>query len=176
MTEAASDWQQLPGWLEPAEGELLQSLARDKAVLEIGSYKGRSTVCLAAVAKVVHAIDWGRGDRWVLTDIWVTKDLLDNLREHEALDRVILHVGKTAQVGPLLAAGLFDLVFVDAAHDEESVVIDTALALRVLKPGGVLVFHDWGDPGVKAGAAKAMASRQCVEGGRVQGIQWFTVE
>src|SRR5690606_30630361 len=38
------------GWLSYREGKTLYDLARGKRVLEIGSYCGRSTICLAQSA------------------------------------------------------------------------------------------------------------------------------
>jgi predicted O-methyltransferase YrrM len=40
---------------------------------------------------------------------------------------------------------VYDLVFVDGSHDRESVSRDAALARGVLKPGGLLAFHDYGN-------------------------------
>ena len=46
--------------------------------------------------------------------------------------------------------GEFDFVFIDGAHDRDSVTADIAKALDVLSPGGLIAFHDYGttDPGV----------------------------
>lgn len=37
-----------------------------------------------------------------------------------------------------------DFVFIDGAHDYESVRKDTENALRIVRPGGVIVWHDYG--------------------------------
>lgn len=37
-----------------------------------------------------------------------------------------------------------DFVFVDGAHDYQSVRKDTENALRLLRPGGVILWHDYG--------------------------------
>src|SRR5262249_20892147 len=54
---------EIDGWLRPAEGKALADLAAGKRVLEIGSYLGLSTVCLARTADVVYSFDVhdGRG-------------------------------------------------------------------------------------------------------------------
>jgi hypothetical protein len=39
---------------------------------------------------------------------------------------------------------LVDFVFIDGAHDYESVSKDTENALRVIRPGGFIVWHDYG--------------------------------
>jgi predicted O-methyltransferase YrrM len=66
-------------------------------------------------------------------------------------DKVNVYVGDSADVLVRLPE-VYDLVFIDGSHDRESVLRDADLAVRhVLKPGGVLVFHDYRssqDPGV----------------------------
>ena len=45
----------------------------------------------------------------------------------------------------------FDLVFVDAGHSEENVRNDAGIAEKILRPGGLLVLHDYDEnntPGV----------------------------
>lgn len=52
----------ISGHLYPEEGYLLQALAADKRVLEIGTHHGRSTVAMAATAISVDTIDNYQGD------------------------------------------------------------------------------------------------------------------
>ncbi len=40
--------------------------------------------------------------------------------------------------------GLFDLIFIDGCHAYDYVHQDTANALRYLRPGGLIVRHDYG--------------------------------
>jgi len=40
-----------------------------------------------------------------------------------------------------------DLVFIDGDHSWEAVVADTALAMAITKPGGLIVWHDYHDLG-----------------------------
>ncbi|MDZ7630122.1 MAG: class I SAM-dependent methyltransferase [Gemmatimonadaceae bacterium] len=42
--------------------------------------------------------------------------------------------------------GWADLVFVDGAHAESYVLSDTAKALRIVKPGGLILWHDYAGP------------------------------
>src|SRR4051794_41857731 len=62
----------IPGWLTDEEGEALYDLARrcrgDGAIVEIGSWKGKSTVCLglgsqAGASVPIYAIDPHAGYR-----------------------------------------------------------------------------------------------------------------
>jgi predicted O-methyltransferase YrrM len=109
----------------------------------VGAQFGFSTVVLARAAKVVHSVDWHRGD----ADAGWTDSLpvlAENLRRHGVADSVVVHVGAFADVLPLLAPGQFDLVFVDGAHDFTSVADDVTAALRLARHGGVVAVHDWG--------------------------------
>lgn len=137
------------GWLTEGEGEELAALAEGKAVLEIGSYCGRSTVCLGQSAKAVYAVDTfdGRGTA-------LPGDTLEtfnrNIRRYDLTGRVYPLKGSAAEIVPTLPP-IFDAVFIDGSHDYESVKQDIELSLTVLRPGGLLAFHDYGkpeDPGV----------------------------
>lgn len=136
------------GWLTEDEGRELARLAEDKVVLEIGAYAGRSTICLAHTARTVGVIDTfdGRGT----PQPGKTLDLFNrNLRRHGVQSKVRPYVGETVDMLAVLPP-IYDLIFIDGSHDRESVAADAEGAARLLKPGGLLVFHDYGqnDPGV----------------------------
>jgi len=124
------------GWLLAEEGTALQELARGKRVLEIGSYCGKSTICLAQTAEHVTAVDYFDGrstpePKDTFAVFW------ENLRRYRVDSRV-------ATLSPDEEFGEgFDLAFIDGAHDIESVRADIDKALRSIKPGGLLVFHDY---------------------------------
>jgi hypothetical protein len=133
------------GWLHPDEGAVLGELARGKRVLEIGSYCGLSTVCLARTAARVTAVDYfdGRntpqpGDTW--------PEFAAAMERHGVAAKVdVCHPDSD----PPLAE--YDLVFIDGAHDAASVRRDIAKACAVIAPAGLIAFHDYRsgiDPGV----------------------------
>ena len=132
-----------------AELSRLRELAAGKTVLEIGSYKGASTVAMARVAELVHSVDphvpftRDRRRRTMLTQ------LAENLVAQDVFDKVIIHVGWSWQIVPLFPGGMFDLVFVDADHRLEPTRKDLELVRRVVKPDGVLAFHDYGVTGTE---------------------------
>lgn len=137
------DWRfpvEVAGWLSEEEGRALGSLATGKDVLEIGSYCGRSTVCLAQTANSVDAVDTfdGRGTPAPADTLGLFQSAL---AEWGVQNRVTAHRGQSRQVVPTL--GQFDLAFVDGAHDLRSVLGDARLALGRLRPGGLLCFHDY---------------------------------
>ena len=48
--------------ISEAEGRALAELARDRIVLELGAWLGRSTVCMGQTAAQLVSVDWHRGD------------------------------------------------------------------------------------------------------------------
>ena len=131
-----------------AEATRLADLARGRTVLEVGSWYGFSTVVMARVARVVHAVDWHRGDehagvRETLGAFWA------NLERYAVRDRVVIHVGLAEVVLPVLRARSFDFAFLDGFHETEAVDRDARLILPLLRPGGMLAFHDYGRFGVR---------------------------
>lgn len=124
------------------ECEELARLAEGKIVLEMGSYYGRSTIALASTAKVVYSVDWHLGDAHVGRAASY-ESFVKNLGRYDVLDKVKVFVGVFEVVVPTLGQD-FDLVFVDGQHDEKSIIRDGALAISVLRPSGILAFHDYG--------------------------------
>jgi len=125
------------GWLLPEEGRALAKLATGKDVLEIGSYCGKSTICLAKTARRVVSIDPHDGTG--------TPTPRNTWREFNA--NLVLHGVESKVVSQdreyLPRDSQFDLVFVDGAHDSLNVHQDIALARRVLREGGLIAFHDY---------------------------------
>lgn len=137
----------IPTALTEDEKNCLAQLARDAVVLEVGSQQGASTVAMAREAKVVHAVDWHRGD----PDAGEGDTLLSywrNLHVFGVRERVVTHIGDSALVLPSLRPGAFSGVFLDGCHQEEAVRRDLALAEPLVEPGGWFAFHDYGRFGV----------------------------
>lgn len=144
------DWvfpSDIRGWLSEVEGRKLADLARGNRVLEIGSFCGRSAVCLAQTAELVTCIDPfdGRGTSAPGDTREEFRGNLDRYRDHFS-GRVVAHKGTTADVAPGLCAASYDLVFIDGAHDYESVAADIKAAEPLLAPGGLIAFHDYHKP------------------------------
>jgi predicted O-methyltransferase YrrM len=135
------------GWLSPIEGEKLAALASGKRVLEIGSYCGRSTICLAQTAKDVVSVDPhdGRGTPQPRDTYDEFRANLEryNLNQNVSVNQCTLDelLGWMKPPGRLDRS--FDLIFIDGAHDYANVTRDIDRALTVLAPGGLLAFHDY---------------------------------
>lgn len=126
------------GWLSFHEGEALAELARGKRVLEIGSYCGRSTICMAQTADYVTAIDPhdGSGTPRPQNTLQTMKK---NLARYK-IDNVAIEHPNNFDPYEYIP---FDFAFIDGAHDCESVTSDVAKVLNCLKPDGLIGFHDY---------------------------------
>jgi predicted O-methyltransferase YrrM len=148
----------IEGWLTPGEATLLArcvaaapaELAR--RAVEIGSYKGRSTLLLALAIR-------GLGSPLRLTAIdphtgyhfGGGRDthcaLQDTLERHGVASVVDVVRARSVEV-PLREP--LALAFLDGLHDRDSVRADGDHVVAQLVPGGIVVFHDYRElfPGV----------------------------
>lgn len=157
----------IDGYLSDIEGHLLYSLASSCppkcTIVEIGSFKGKSTICLgkALVQKKqckIYAIDPHDSNSHCST----FADFQTNIKNNR-LEKVVIPLVKTSQE----AAHEFndqslDMIFIDGDHSYEAVKQDIELWLPKLKTGGIIAFHDsfgFGFPGTrKAVHEKAIKS------------------
>jgi predicted O-methyltransferase YrrM len=149
--ESADGWhfpEDVPGWLLSTEGRALAELARGKRVLEVGSYCGRSTICMAQTADSVVSIDPhdGRGTPQPRATLDALRENLARYGVHERVEPLVGTLGGVLEKDGFchkLATGSFDLIFIDGAHDYEAVRNDIEHARELLAPDGVLAFHDY---------------------------------
>ena len=155
------------GWLEDDEADLLiaatseacRTLPDVKAVVEVGSYCGRSTVVLGSVVQAfdpegaVYAVDPHEGE--------VGAAGLDAHRTSPTFctfQRTIARAGLEDVVHPIRQRS-FDvawdapirLLLIDGLHDYENVARDLRHFESHLAPGAFVAFHDYADyyPGVQ---------------------------
>lgn len=150
---------QVDGYLFPHEAVFLHDLARfgpgEGAIVEIGSFRGRSTLCFA------HGVRGRRTTAIVAVDphVYGTEgELRENLE----------HFGAAAVVRPIVAPsvaaaaawmGAVRVLFVDGDHAKESVEADVDAWLPFLAPGGFLVLHDSTDLSSFPGPAEVARMR-----------------
>lgn len=132
---------EIDGWLSSVEGVALAKQALGKRVLEIGSYCGRSTVCMAQTAREVVAVDPHDGRATDKPQDTFLR-LLRNLSAYH-LDNVTVERATSADWAASYAGEPFDFVFIDGAHDRVSVRRDYEIACRHLADGGLVAFHDY---------------------------------
>lgn len=157
-------------------------LVRPRIVLDVGVWKGRSSLHLAALMRefgidgAVISIDsfLGSPEHWLID----APDFRQSLAFAHGLPRLydqfvsnVLREGGTDLIVPLAqtsanAATILDhlgiragLVHVDAGHDHDSVLGDARRFWALLRPGGVLVGDDYVDswPGVISAARQFAA-------------------
>jgi len=152
----------VPGWLTPDEGRKLAELAAGKRVLEIGSYCGLSTICMARTADHVTAVDYfdGRGT----PAPGDTRDRFkSNLERYEVASKVTM-----AHPDAIYPLAEYDLAFIDGDHDYESVAADVRRVLDVLTLNGLIAFHDYKHPS-HAGVEQAVDDL-LIDGGEILSV------
>ena len=137
------------GWLTDVEAAELRRLAAGKTVLELGAWKGRSTVVLAGVAAHVVSVDRHEG----IAEVGGDDSLPDYLQAVRGLRNVSVVIADFEQIVPLL--GFFKMVYVDGNHDADTVARDTGFA--VMHAVEVVAFHDWDFASVREGVARVIA-------------------
>jgi predicted O-methyltransferase YrrM len=132
----------IPGWLTDEEGEALYELARGcrgaGVIVEIGSWKGKSTVCLGLGSQAgnsvpVYAIDPHADYRF--------GDFKTNV-ERAGIAELVHPIPSLSQA----AADGFDqpieLLFVDGSHEYDLVLEDFEKWVPKVVDGGWVAFHD----------------------------------
>jgi hypothetical protein len=146
----ADNWQDVPGWLTPAEGGKLAELAAGKDVVELGAWCGRSTCAMSPSARTILSVDGFTGD----ADTGPADTLTAFLAYTNSLANVSHYVGRFEDGLPAIADGCADLVFIDGQHDANSVERDSRIAQRLLRPGGTVAYHDYTYESVREGSAR----------------------
>lgn len=163
---AAYGWPRLPvehrqrKYLWPGEAEVIAALVAStdpKNVVEIGINDGRTAAMLLSQIPGIK--------RYIGVD--VTTDYQPSLQqqrrelvnqpgrmvpeEHRAKLSLMVMPRGSFDAAPLLQlmGKIFDAVFIDGDHGVEAVRHDTALALSIVRPGGVIIWHDYGVVGTQ---------------------------
>lgn len=134
----------IEGWLFEKEAQLLYAYTPMHGyVLEIGSWKGKSTnVFLQAKAKVT-CIDWFKGSEETPGSDTVI-EFLNNVRGKS----IKIFPQRTQDVDTREIVDMFDVIYIDGAHDAVSVEHDFTKFSHLVVPGGCVIFHDaWGENG-----------------------------
>lgn len=133
---------------------LLRALAltehfADTVVVEIGSFRGETTRCLAlASARTVVAIDPYSGYGGAEAE-------LSQIRQRVAgLENVVLERATSGAAARVWRHGPVSFLFIDAVHDYVNTSFDIATWSPLLVPGGILALHDT-DQEVFAGTRRA---------------------
>lgn len=138
---------------------------KPRKILEIGSFKGRSTVWMVECCSLAAAGDieiwcvdsWGGGIEHqkggqIETDMSDVEKRFDRnieIARGTTPHKVELHKLKSFSnlaLAKLIAEGkteYFDLVYIDGSHQAPDVLMDAVMAFQVLKVGGLMIFDDY---------------------------------
>jgi predicted O-methyltransferase YrrM len=132
----------VPGWLTDEEGEALYGLARActgrGVIVEIGSWKGKSTICLglgsrAGVSLPIYAVDPHADYRF--------GDFQRNV-ERAGIADLIRPIASLSQPAAEHFEEPIELLFVDGSHEFELVLEDFEKWVPKVVDGGWVAFHD----------------------------------
>jgi predicted O-methyltransferase YrrM len=131
----------VPGWLTDEEGEALYELARActgrGVIVEIGSFKGKSTICLglgsrAGASLPLHAID-PHQERFPEFEANV---------ERAGIAELVRPIPSLSQAAADGFEEPVELLFVDGAHEYDLVLEDFEKWVPKVVDGGWVAFHD----------------------------------
>lgn len=163
---------QIPGWTNEAELLwLAEQAAKHSRILEVGSWKGRSTRAMAdnlsPNARLTAVDTWngtaedghyaelaGKPADWLYYQFMANAGYLLNVYPSR---------GPSVFTATYYAIRdrTFDMIFIDAAHDYENVKADILAWRRLLEPGGLFCGHDYdaGRPGVVKAVCELIPER-----------------
>ena len=152
----------LPGWLSYEEGETLYDLARActgrGVIVEIGSWKGKSTTCLGLGSRA------GSGVRVFAVDRHTDGTFPEweaNVAAAGIEDLVTPLKGLSQEVVHEFSEDI-ELLFIDGAHTYDLVLEDWDGWVPMVVPGGVVAMHDAppASPGSSASPRSGSTSRR----------------
>ena len=157
LLRMVKEYQSIDGWLSPREATTLFLLARitraNATVVEIGSWKGKSTYCLAkglgGTGRLIAIDPFDASGEVGSVEEYKTKsgkkDLCSQFEENLSI-RGVLNVVETWKryskdfVGEVPE---IDVLFIDGDHSIEGCKFDYKNYAPHVKSGGLIAFHDY---------------------------------
>lgn len=175
MTFDPAQLDSITGFLLPDEAALLYQLASEVpkcgTIVEVGSYRGKSTIALALGVKtkdyidaaLIYAIDPHTGEtkgglRFGIHD---QAELFKNLLRFDVADVVNVISMPSSAVASVWCYGLIDLLWIDGDHHYLNASTDILLWNKLVSTDGKIVFHDYNNPdfpGVRQAVNEFVAS------------------
>lgn len=124
-----------------------------KNIFEIGTFNGRTTINLANFSpqdSTVYTLDLPKKDietaKFSIEEgdrKYIDKNIIGE-RYQKNTDKIIQLYGDSATFDFNPYYGKIDFVFVDGAHSAPYVLNDTEIAFKLIKDGGIILWHDYG--------------------------------
>ena len=149
------------GWLTDREGEALYDIARRctgrGAIVEIGSWKGKSTIWLGNAVKAagldlkIYAIDPHMGStrhRESGEEVWTFDQFKENIKR-AGVEDVVEPILKTSEEAAKEFDQPVEMIFIDGDHTYDFVKTDYEKWFPKVINGGWMLFHDtivWDGP------------------------------
>jgi predicted O-methyltransferase YrrM len=121
---------------------LMCAKVKPTKILEIGTCRGRTTVALAR-----------NNDGKLITTYDIDPKAGDYIKQSpftRAID--IRLIDFVADESRLVKEAPFDFIFIDAAHDYDTVLPQSLLCLKIVSQRGVILWHDYANTGGFSGA------------------------
>lgn len=117
---------------------------RPRRIFEFGTYIGSATLVMALNSAADVEIDTLDLDPSYRPEGYPEFSVGDAFRMTDVASRIHQHYGDSRYFKFTPMHGQMDLIFVDANHTFEFVRNDTQQALKLIRPGGVIVWDDYG--------------------------------
>jgi len=143
----------IEGWLAPDEAAFLYMMAQSctgrGAIVEIGTWKGKSTIFLAKGSKAgnnikIYTIDPHTGaseHREIDPNVWTYLEFKSNIQIMD-IDDIVIPIVKTSEKAAKDWNIPIELLFIDGAHEYELVKLDFELWYPHVIKDGMVAMHD----------------------------------
>lgn len=149
----------IPTWTEL----FVNNKKQIKDILEVGCYEGRATVWLCenvlsqpgSTYEVVDTFGGSLSESGMIHDkeqleqgaLAIEENFRHNIQFFPDIEFTV-HKGLSQKILPQLEKKEYDLIYIDASHRADDTLVDAYFAHKLLKPGGILIFDDfgWKDP------------------------------
>lgn len=167
----------IPGWFHHAAAmaELINHVPDNGKIVEVGSWKGKSAAFIA-----VEIIRQDRGLHLTCIDTWEGSDEKVHQEDRDVQEGILFQrfEENIAEVSHVITAmreespfaaqffdnGSIDLLYLDAAHDYDSVRDDITAWWPKITAGGYIIGDDYKWPGVKRAVDEAFGAHAAIVG------------